>query len=52
VPAVVNYHGFDIQDDLLEAYANMIEGLMAAPLYSQVTRYATNTFLRAKLATH
>jgi propionate CoA-transferase len=48
VPAVVNYHGFDIQDDLLEAYANMIQGLMERR-YSQVTRYATNTFLRAKL---
>ncbi|MBK6653568.1 acyl CoA:acetate/3-ketoacid CoA transferase [Zoogloea sp.] len=48
VPAVVNYHGFDIQDDLIEPYANMIEGLMARR-YTQVTRYATNTFLRAKL---
>ena len=28
--------------------ANMIEGLMARR-YTQVTRYATNTFLRAKL---
>ena len=48
VPAVVNYHGFDIQDDLLEPYTSMIQGLMERR-YSQVTRYATNTFLRAKL---
>jgi propionate CoA-transferase len=26
VPAVVNYHGFDIQDDLIDPYANMIKG--------------------------
>ena len=48
VPAVVNYHGFDIQDDLLEPYTSMIQDLMERR-YSQVTRYATNTFLRAKL---
>ena len=48
VPAVVNYHGFDIQDDLVELYANMIQGLMEHR-YSTVTRYATNTFLRARL---
>ena len=48
VPAVVNYHGFDILDELIDTYATMIEGLMA-DFYSEVTRYATNTFLRAKL---
>ena len=48
VPAVVNYHGFDIQDDLIDPYANMIKGLMEQ-YYSHVTRYATNTFLRARL---
>ncbi|MBP8132829.1 MULTISPECIES: acyl CoA:acetate/3-ketoacid CoA transferase [Zoogloea] len=48
VPAVVNYHGFDIREELIEPYANMIQALMEKH-YSQVTRYATNTFLRAKL---
>jgi propionate CoA-transferase len=48
VPTVVNYHGFDIREELIEPYANMIKELMETH-YSQVTRYATNTFLRAKL---
>ncbi len=48
VPAIVNYHGFDIQDDLIEPYANMIQDLMERR-YTHVTRYATNTFLRARL---
>ncbi|MBS0353563.1 MAG: acyl CoA:acetate/3-ketoacid CoA transferase [Proteobacteria bacterium] len=48
VPVVVNYHGFDILDELIEPYVNMIKGLMETH-YSQVTRYATNPFLRTKL---
>ena len=48
VPVVVNYHGFDIQEELIDPYANMIKGLMNT-CYAQVTRYATNTFLKARL---
>ncbi len=48
VPVIVNYHGFDIRDALIEPYANMIGGLMET-CYSRVTRYATNTFLKARL---
>ncbi|WP_374245073.1 acyl CoA:acetate/3-ketoacid CoA transferase [Zoogloea sp.] len=48
VPVIVNYHGFDIRDALIEPYANMISGLMDT-CYSRVTRYATNTFLKARL---
>ncbi|MBP7393503.1 MAG: acyl CoA:acetate/3-ketoacid CoA transferase [Zoogloea sp.] len=48
VPVVVNYHGFDIQEELIDPYANMIKGLMDS-CYAQVTRYATNTFLKARL---
>jgi propionate CoA-transferase len=48
VPVVVNYHGFDIQEELIDPYANMIKGLMNS-CYAQVTRYATNTFLKARL---
>ncbi|MDD3352608.1 acyl CoA:acetate/3-ketoacid CoA transferase [Zoogloea sp.] len=48
IPAVVNYHGFDILDELIEPYANLISHLMEHH-YSKVTRYATNTFLRVRL---
>jgi propionate CoA-transferase len=48
VPVIVNYHGFDIREALIEPYANMITGLMDT-CYSRVTRYATNTFLKARL---
>jgi len=48
VPVVVNYHGFDIQEELIDPYASMIKGLMNT-CYAQVTRYATNTFLKARL---
>ena len=48
VPVIVNYHGFDIRESLIDAYATMIEGLMET-CYSRVTRYTTNTFLKARL---
>src|SRR5436190_17709394 len=48
VPAIVNYEGFSIGPDLIDAYTEMVRGLMNHR-YSHVTRYSTNGFLRLKL---
>ncbi|MCR9221055.1 MAG: acyl CoA:acetate/3-ketoacid CoA transferase [Alphaproteobacteria bacterium] len=48
VAAVVNYDGFQIDEALIDAYTDMVQGLVAR-YYSQVTRYTTSAFLRAKL---
>ena len=48
VPAIVNYEGFSISPDLIDAYTEMVGGLMINR-YSHVTRYSTNGFLRLKL---
>eukprot|EP00752_Nemacystus_decipiens_P000662 g662.t1 len=48
VAAVVNYDGFQIDEALIDAYSDMVQGLVAR-YYSQVTRYTTSAFLRAKL---
>lgn len=48
VRAIVNYDNFTIMPDLLEAYSDMVQGLMQR-VYAGVTRYTTSSFLRAKL---
>ena len=48
VPAIVNYSGFDILPELLDAWTAMVQGLTER-YYSGVTRYTTGAFLRAKL---
>lgn len=48
VAAIVNYDNFSITPELLEPYAEMVRGLVQRH-YSAVTRYTTNTFLRARL---
>lgn len=48
VPAIVNYSGFDILPELLDAWTAMVQGL-SERYYSGVTRYTTSAFLRAKL---
>ena len=48
VPAIVNYEGFSIIPDLIDAYTGMVRALMSQR-YSHVTRYSTNGFLRLKL---
>ncbi len=48
VYAIVNYDGFDIAPELLEAYTAMVEQLVRRH-YLGVTRYTTNAFLRMKL---
>ena len=48
VPAIVNYGGFDILPELLDAWTAMVQGL-SERYYSGVTRYTTSAFLRAKL---
>jgi len=48
VPAIVNYEGFSIIPDLIDAYTAMVRALMSQR-YSHVTRYSTNGFLRLKL---
>ena len=48
VRAIVNYDNFTIAPDLLDAYSDMVQGLMQR-FYSGVTRYTTSSFLRAKL---
>ncbi|WP_294541818.1 acyl CoA:acetate/3-ketoacid CoA transferase [uncultured Rhodoblastus sp.] len=48
VSAVVNYDKFVIMPELLDDYSDMVRGLMDA-YYSEVTRYTTSGFLRAKL---
>jgi len=48
VPAIVNYEGFSILPELIDAYTAMVGALMKER-YSHVTRYSTNGFLRLKL---
>jgi propionate CoA-transferase len=46
--AVVNYDNFTILPEVLDAYSDMVKGLMDR-FYSGVTRYTTSSFLRMKL---
>ncbi|HMO48131.1 MAG TPA: acyl CoA:acetate/3-ketoacid CoA transferase [Rubrivivax sp.] len=48
VRAIVNYDNFTIAPDVLDAYTDMVQGLVQR-FYSGVTRYTTSSFLRAKL---
>ncbi len=48
VRAIVNYDNFTIVPDVLDAYSDMVHGLVQR-FYSGVTRYTTSSFLRAKL---
>lgn len=48
VAAVVNYDGFRIDERLIDAYSDMVRRL-EADCYTQVTRYTTSAFMRAKL---
>jgi propionate CoA-transferase len=48
VRAIVNYDHFSIQPELLDPYMDMVAEVVDA-WYSNVTRYTTSTFLRAKL---
>lgn len=49
VPVIVNYDEFQLDESLHDAWADMVVGL-AARYYTQVTRYASNAFVRAALA--
>lgn len=46
--AIVNYDNFAIAPDVIDAYSEMVTGLVAR-YYSDVTRYTTSSFLRMKL---
>ena len=46
--AIVNYDNFTILPDVIDAYSQMVKGLMDR-FYSGVTRYTTSSFLRLKL---
>ena len=48
VYAIVNYDNFQIDEDLLDDYTEMVRGLVER-FYSGVTRYTTSSFLRMKL---
>ncbi|WP_018259950.1 acyl CoA:acetate/3-ketoacid CoA transferase [Methylobacterium sp. WSM2598] len=48
VYAIVNYDGFGIMPELLDAYSDMVKWLMEH-YYSGATRYTTSGFLRVKL---
>jgi len=48
VAAVVSYDRFDVRPDALDAYVAMVREVAGAH-YSQVSRYTTSAFLRAKL---
>ena len=48
VYAIVNYDGFEIVPELVDAWSAMVEYLMAH-YYTRVTRYTTSNFLRMKL---
>jgi propionate CoA-transferase len=48
VPAVVNYDNFSITPELLDPYVSMVRGLVERH-YTDVTRYTTSTFTRARL---
>ncbi|REG59366.1 propionate CoA-transferase [Paraburkholderia sp. BL6669N2] len=46
--AIVNYDNFSIAPEVIDAYSEMVTGLVAR-FYSDVTRYTTSSFLRMKL---
>ena len=46
--AIVNYDGFSIVPELVDAYSAMVKDLVAR-YYTRVTRYTTSNFLRMKL---
>jgi propionate CoA-transferase len=48
VNAVVNYDRFSILPELVDEYIEMVKGLMET-CYHDVTRFTSNTFLRARL---
>jgi propionate CoA-transferase len=48
VYAIVNYDNFEIFPDIIDEYSAMVRDLVDR-FYSGVTRYATSSFLRAKL---
>jgi propionate CoA-transferase len=48
VYAIVNYDGFEIMPELVDAWSAMVQHLMAH-YYTRVTRYTTSNFLRMKL---
>lgn len=48
VYAIVNYESFSIRPEVMDAYGEMVKGLMER-FYSGVTRYTTSSFLRVKL---
>ncbi len=48
VAAIVNYDRFSISPELIDDYTGMVKGLMDRH-YSDVTRYTSSTFLRARL---
>lgn len=49
VPVVVNYDGFQLDDEVAEAYAQMARDLEER-YYSRVSRYASSAFHRMRLA--
>lgn len=48
VYGIVNYDGFTIVPELVDAYSAMVKDLVAR-YYTRVTRYTTSNFLRMKL---
>ncbi len=48
VRAIVNYDNFDILPELIDAYMDMVKGVVDE-FYTDVTRYTTSTFMRMKL---
>lgn len=48
VAAIVNYERFSITPELVDDYATMVQSLVER-YYSEVTRYASSSFLRARL---
>ena len=48
VSAIVNYDNFSITPELLDPYVEMVRDIVEH-YYSNVTRYTTSTFLRARL---
>ncbi|TWI70664.1 propionate CoA-transferase [Desulfobotulus alkaliphilus] len=49
VNAIVNYENFTIRQELMDAYASMVNRLMEH-FYAGVTRYTSDEFLREELA--
>jgi propionate CoA-transferase len=48
VAAIVNYDRFSIAPELIDDYTAMVKGIMDR-YYTDVTRYTSSTFLRARL---